>query len=101
MGGFAFEIPGNLPETRRFLPSDAGEHWFLTHHCLRYLSRNEASRDEIPNISSEEIKSKSKANGLGKALVCIQTVYFIAQCLTRRKYPNVPVDFQSDSRTIP
>ena len=90
MGGFAFEIPENLPETRRFLPSDAREHWFLTHGCLKLLSRNEASHDVIPKISSEEIKSKSKANGLAKALVCVQTLYFIAQCLSRRQYLHCP-----------
>ncbi|KAF6239334.1 hypothetical protein HO173_002596 [Letharia columbiana] len=51
---------------------------------LIMLSEHEIGRNVIPNLSEEEIESKSKANGLAKALVCIQALWFIAQCLTRR-----------------
>lgn len=84
MGGFAFEIPENLPESKRFLPLHTKETCFVTDTLIRYLVAKEAGRDVIPNLSVEEIKSRSKANGLAKALVCIQALWFIAQCITRR-----------------
>ena len=84
MGGIAFEIPRNLPKTKRFLPSDTGETWFVGSAGLRLLSEQEVGRNVIPDLSEEEIKSKSKADGVAKALVCIQALWFIAQCLSRR-----------------
>ena len=98
MGGFAFQIPEQIPEhlpkTESFLPSGARERCFLTPECLRFLSKHEASCDAIPDISNEEMRSKSKANGLAKALVCVQTVWFIAQCVTRRKHFHSPSSSQ-------
>ena len=87
MGGIAFEIPENLPESKKFLPSNVSETWFVGHYNgIDFLLRHEIGRDVLPNLSEEEIKSKSKANGLAKALVCIQALWFISQCLTRRTY---------------
>lgn len=40
----------------------------------------------MPNLTEEEINAKSKASGLAKALVCIQALWFIATCITRRTY---------------
>ena len=37
----------------------------------------------VPNISESEIRDKSNANGLGKALVCIQAFWFCIQCVIR------------------
>lgn len=84
MGGIAFEIPENLPEFKRFLPSNITETWFVHPYGIELLSEQRIGRDVLPNLSEEEIKSKSKANGVAKALVCIQALWFIAQCLTRR-----------------
>ena len=84
MGGIAFTIPGNLPESKRFLPQDTSETWFISDYGIDILLKQENYRNVIPDLSEEEIKSKSKANGLTKALVCIQALWFIAQCLTRR-----------------
>lgn len=84
MGGIAFEIPGNLPESQRFLSSNNSETWFVADDGITWLAEQETYRDVIPNLSKEEIESKSKANGLAKALVCIQALWFIAQCVTRR-----------------
>ena len=84
MGGFAFEIPENLPVSKRFLPLRTKETWFVTSGGIRSLVQKEGGRDVIPNLSVEEIKSRSKANGLAKALVCFQALWFIAQCITRR-----------------
>lgn len=83
MGGIAFKIPDNLPESKRFLSSNTTETCFLSHDGINLLSEQEVGRDLLPNLSEEEIKSKSKANGVAKALVCIQALWFIAQCLTR------------------
>ena len=81
MGGIAFEISES--ESEKFLPSKTKEIWFIGSRDIRDLTELESGREVIPNISEEEIKSKSKANGLAKALVCIQALWFIAQCLTR------------------
>ena len=85
MGGIAFEIPENLPRSKEFLPSNTCGTWFVNPWMIDALSLDETGRREVlPNLSKEEIESKSKANGVAKALVCIQALWFIAQCLTRR-----------------
>lgn len=38
---------------------------------------------DLPEITSEEISDKSKANFLAKALVCLQTGWFVVQCSSR------------------
>ena len=86
MGGVAIQIPGNLPESKKFLPTDTSETWFITESGIHSLLIEEGiSRDEFPDLSEEDIKSKSKANSLAKGLICLQALWFIAQCLTRRK----------------
>ena len=84
MGGFAIRIPENLPEAKRFLPSHARKVWFLTNLGVRLLLEQQSDRDDFPDISTDEIQTKSKASGLAKSLVCIQASWFLAQCLTRR-----------------
>ncbi len=84
MGGIAFEIPENLPESKKFLPSDSSETCFVTSNGIQLLSGQEIGLEVLPNLSEEEIRSRSKANGIAKALVCVQALWFIAQCLTRR-----------------
>ncbi len=86
MGGLAFEIPET--ESEKFLPShtndNAKEFWFISNTGINALLRRENGRNVLPDLSEEEIKSKSKANGVAKALVCMQALWFIAQCITRR-----------------
>ena len=89
MGGLAIQIPANLPESKRFLPFDAEEISFFTHKGVEALSSGLCERDVLPNLLKEEIKSKSKANGLGKALVCVQALWFIVQCWTRRMFKGL------------
>ena len=84
MGGLAIHVPRDLPDSERFLPIDAPETWFIDHNRICDGLPSEAYRRHLPDISEEEIKSKSKANGFSKALVCIQALWFIFQCLTRR-----------------
>ena len=83
MGGFAFEIPENIPESKKFLHSHRREFWFLDRWLIRILSRSD-DKNILPDLSEDEIQSKSKANGLAKSLVCVQALWFIAQCITRR-----------------
>ena len=83
MGGLAFHI--SEFESEKFLPSKTNETWFIDDEGVLALMRLDYGPEIIPDLSVEEIKSKSKANGLTKALVCIQALWFIAQCLTRRE----------------
>lgn len=85
MGGYAIHISDKLPETDRFAPPESDEHWFLTKDGLQIILRSLEAREELPSLSEEEVKSKSKSNGLAKSLVCFQALWFIAQCLTRCK----------------
>ena len=82
MGGIAFEIPEKIPESKKFLPSHRGEFLFLSQSLIEDLSSSD-HKEVLPDLSEEEIQSKSKANGLAKSLVCIQALWFIAQCITR------------------
>ena len=82
MGGMASEIPQDLPEHQQFLPSHRKETWFLTSEGALHLAKPEI--DELLKVSEDEIKSKSKANGIAKGLVCIQTSWFLVQYITRR-----------------
>ena len=84
MGGIAFEISES--ESEKFLPSKTKEIWFIGDQGIHLLTELAQAREIIPDLSEEEIKSKSKANGLAKTLVCIQALWFIAQCLTRCKW---------------
>ena len=83
MGGIAFEMPKEPPESKRFLLFHRKECLFLSKDMIKSLARSD--HDEVlPDLSEEEIQSKSKANGLAKSVVCIQAIWFIAQCITRR-----------------
>ena len=71
MGGLALQTPDNLPESKKYLPSDKSEVWFLTSECVHHSLKQESTQDDLPDLSQEEIRSKSKASALAKALVCI------------------------------
>jgi hypothetical protein len=90
MGGFALIIGETNPPGYfdRFLPtfsSDEGvevlDRLTITPDGLEYLASLDI--ELLPNISESEIRDKSNANGLGKALVCIQAFWFCVQCVTR------------------
>ena len=92
MGGLAIQISDNLPESKKFLPSDKSEMWFLTFDGVHHLLKQEPTHGDLPDLSKEEIRSKSKASALAKALVCIQALWFIAQCITRRTFKSCFLD---------
>ena len=82
MGGFYVHVP--LSEAEMFLPDGSNGSRFMTLRGIRRLLDQETDRENFPDTSKQDIQSKSKANGFGKALVCIQALWFVAQCLTRR-----------------
>jgi hypothetical protein len=49
-------------------------------------SLSEAGKIEWPLISEEEIKDRSKGDYLSKAIVLLQTSWFITQCIVRAAY---------------
>ena len=77
MGGFA--IGFNDPNSN-YLPKNKAR-LILTPRALYELATKEPTT--IPNLTEEEIRDKSKANGLAKTLVCLQALWFCAQCLSR------------------
>ena len=87
MGGFAFNYPGRIPENERFLPdgSDSEGIWFLHRTSVVGLVKLSNEISTPFDLLEEELKARSKASGLAKTLVCVQAVWYIAQCLTRRK----------------
>lgn len=84
MGGLAIHIPKNLPESENCLAVDINETWFVNGGGISSLINQEPNHNGLKRLSEDEIKSKSKASGLAKTLVCIQALWFISQCLTRR-----------------
>lgn len=107
MGGLAIQTPTDLPESERYSPSEANELYFVTRGGIQLLLKESGTgREEVPNISEEEIRSKSRANGVAKSLVCIQTLWFITQCITRCKLnrqnfqPAVPIVMLTDTRAL-
>ena len=80
-GGLAISISAHLPEADQFIPNWACGTWFITPMALSSLAQTD--KDQIPCLTEEEIKSKSKANGLAKTLVCAQAMWFLTACVTR------------------
>ena len=79
MGGFAFQIP----QSKEFAPFHTEDTIFVSDKGIRSLLKQETSGNSVPNLSELEVKSKSKANGIAKSLVCVQALWFMAQCITR------------------
>ena len=53
----------------------------VTYDMLRDLLRE--GKIAFPTITEEEIKDRSKADGLAKGIAILQTTWFIAQCISR------------------
>ena len=82
MGGYVFDISkDNRP---RIWPQKVDR---LTPSVMSILncltSRDKELRQVVPFISEGEIWDKSKANSLAKSIVCIQAIWFCAQCVAR------------------
>ena len=82
MGGYTFDISQDTkpriwpPKVDRLTPSP-----MAVLGCL--ISQDKNLREVVPFLSEEEIWDKSKANGLAKAIVCVQAVWFCTQCIAR------------------
>jgi hypothetical protein len=76
MGGFAFDsdLDNGGQEFIQGSPSLR-----FTSHAIRTLVK----LDKLPNVSTEEISDKSKADGLAKCLVCLQASWMLLQSLGR------------------
>ncbi|KAL8925821.1 MAG: hypothetical protein Q9208_003318 [Pyrenodesmia sp. 3 TL-2023] len=75
MGGFTLARAG-----RSILPEGVAQAT-ITSDGLRFLLQHEP--DALPDITSSQIRDKSKADGLKKMLVCTQALWFCVQCITR------------------
>ena len=86
MGGITTEDVAKLVDNknRRFT---------LTPKAVLYFARDGRFFDISPTIISD----KSKANLLGKGLVCIQVIWFFIQCVTRVEahYPLALVEIHT------
>ena len=88
MGGFRFRVR-KLHEVQNLRGSPPEETCFLNIKRFPLIANGIGSW--IPPISEDDIKSMSKADGLAKGLVCLQVIWFLAQCLTRCQYDLVPL----------
>lgn len=77
MGGFEFDKTDESGQTSL----KYGSRLRLLPGALIFLAKFDP--ELIPNITVHQIRDKSKANGLAKALVCLQAFWFCAQCLSR------------------
>ena len=71
MGGFAF------------CETNDGQTKWTAIHPLRFKELVEKGDIEMPTITEEEIKDKSKGDGLAKAIAVIQLSWFSAQLIIR------------------
>ena len=85
MGGWGFRVD-RLHERQNLQPNCHQEICCLNPEGVAILVAENAHNSWLPNISQHDIKAMSKADGLAKSLVCLQAIWFLAQCLTRRKY---------------
>ena len=74
MGGFVLEMDSEEP----FLPAQR-KRMTLTAKGIQYIAERFPAL--LPNISEVDIADKSKAGALEKSIVCIQTIWFISQCI--------------------
>ena len=84
MGGFAMD---SSTSEEPFLP-EGRTRVALTPDGVRFLLEHEPN--SLPNISTEQIQDKSKADSITKTLVCAQALWFCIQC-TSRLAQSLPV----------
>lgn len=77
MGGFAFDT--NNAKVK-FLPNGLSR---LTLHPKALIYLADHAPHLIPDLSVQDIRDKSKADGLAKLIVCFQALWFCVQCIVR------------------
>lgn len=86
MGGLSFDLDDDQSKDfQDFLPQDC-QNLTLTPRGVALL----AACGRLPDISLDDIEDKSKADGIAKALVCIQAIWMIVQ-VVERAASNLPV----------
>lgn len=82
MGGYRFDITKDTqPRVWPYSVEQLTPNVMAVLSCL--TSQDKELKDVIPFVSEDAIWDKSKANGLAKAIVCIQAAWFCAQCIAR------------------
>lgn len=77
MGDFAFDTSEAKPS---FLPGGRSR-LTLRFEALKFIAKRSPSL--IPDLPAEEIRDRSKADGLAKLLVCMQATWFSVQFIAR------------------
>jgi hypothetical protein len=77
MGGLCFDTSN---AELNFLPGDRTR-VTLTSRSVVLLA--ELAPELLPDMSKEQILDKSKADGFGKILACLQAIWFCTQCISR------------------
>ncbi|KAK6538135.1 hypothetical protein TWF694_011017 [Orbilia ellipsospora] len=77
MGGFVFDVDESTEEEMTFIPHH--KRMTLTPEATIIL----AKCGHLPDIDPDDIKDKSKADGLAKVLVILQAGWFLVQTLAR------------------
>ena len=77
MGGFAFDTSN---AEQNFLP---GGRKRVALSGSGVCSLSEVNPNLLPNIPMDQISDKSKSDTLAKILVCLQAIWFCAQCISR------------------
>lgn len=75
MGGFVVDVHEMALSMGRTLSKVT-----ITSHGTAYL----AQQGHFLDISRETISDKSKANLIGKGLICIQVTWMVIQCIARK-----------------
>ena len=91
--GFFVVMGGIATEDVAKLWDDENQRWSLVPAAVRQFARD----GSFFEISSAMISDKSKANLLGKGLVCIQVIWFFIQWTTRvaAKYPLTLIEIHT------
>ncbi|KAK0631298.1 hypothetical protein B0T14DRAFT_559112 [Immersiella caudata] len=79
MGGFAFDTR-SIGDGREFLPGGRVRITLTSQGIIELLK---VAPHLMPNVSVGEIRDKSKASWLAKAIVTLQASWFSAQCISR------------------
>lgn len=75
MGGFAFDLRGQSP----FIPGSSYQ--TLGPEGVFLLAKTGL----LPDISEQDIRDKSKTDGLGQFITCSQAIWLVIQCVGRFK----------------
>lgn len=85
MGGYGFRI-NKFHDTQILTTPGTKEICFLNSEGLNLVTLGGGLKECLPPVTEQSIASNSRASAVAKCFVCLQVVWFIAQCITRREY---------------